>query len=289
MKKNLSKIFFMFICTILAISMTGCSWFGNKDETSKNLTDNVGILLSVEDLKNEFEEVGSVKYFFKPFYNVEQTTEFTFHFNSVVDPVKAITVHTDSKCEESSTVYQINDGYITEKGEDVVVKPLTPVLKTDARTDSQKSGIWGYAPIYYLCIRYDLDSTSVKKLDEPIVVPFTIKNDISTPNAYTNISDEGIISVKWLPVNGASSYKIYRSLPFGYKPEAKNKTREECAYIGDVLKLVDTVDSSTTEYIAKGDSIFSDTSIKDNSYVDSSGYVQHQNDEFRIYLLYNCC
>lgn len=75
----------------------------------------------------------------KPFYYVEQNTEFTFHFNSYVNPFTAITVHTDSKCGLNSMVYQYNTGYSTGSGMDVVVSPFQPVLNT---TDEKKVGIW---------------------------------------------------------------------------------------------------------------------------------------------------
>ena len=126
--------------------------------------------ITIEELKNQFKASGvddSNKYMFKPFYNVEPNTEFTFHFNSKVDPIKAITVHTDEKCDYLSLVWQINEAYWTEDGIDVIVGPSSTgtVLYTEGRNGAEK-GVWGYAPIYYLCIKYDLDSKEVKKLDE---------------------------------------------------------------------------------------------------------------------------
>lgn len=170
--------------------------------------------LTVADLKNQFLAAGvdnSNKYMFKPFYNVAQTTEFTFHFNSKVDPVKAITVHTDEKCDYQSLVWQINAGYWTEDGVDVVVKPSSSTVLYSENRNGEAKNNWGYAPIYYICIRYDLDSKEVKKLDEPIIIPFTIKNEISTPTVYANIDEKGNFSVKWNKVDGAVAYKVYSS------------------------------------------------------------------------------
>ena len=206
--------------------------------------------VTVADIKAEFGETeNDVKYAFKPFYNVEQTTEFTFRFKSNVDPIKAVTVHTDARCLEDSTVYQLNDGYKTADGVDVVVKPRTPVLGAKDRKDYVANGVWGYAPIYYLCVRYDLDSTTVQELKEPIIIPFTVKNEISTPTAYANISNDGVFSVDWLPVQGASEYRIYQvSMP---SSKVRNKSREEVAYCADAgkMKLVSTVKSNVNSYV----------------------------------------
>ena len=242
-----------------------------------NSSGGTGKYMTVSDIKAEFGENSSTssKYMFKPFYNVEQTTEFTFRFKSNVDPIKAITVHTDSKCDENSTVFQFNDGYKTSEGVDVVVKPREPVLGVKTRSDIQSGYYWGYSPIYYICIRYDMDSTTVKKLEEPIIIPFTVKNYISTPTAYANISKEGVFSVDWLPVAGAKEYRIYSCMA----PDAKirNYTREELGYAGEntKLKLVKTVDSSVTSYI--NDSVHPDNlyAQKDSKYFIT--YISTQN------------
>ena len=269
MKKSFKKFGIIAILIVLSMSVIGCNskekqetinQTGNNSSIENGLSDDNNLAggnalagngsFTIADIKNEFSALGtSSNYTFKPFYNVEQTTEFTFHFNSMVDPIKAITVHTDSKCEESSTVFQLNDGYKVENGIDVVVKPRKAVLGEDARKNAVKDGIWGYAPIYYLCIRYDLDSTEVRKLDEPIVIPFTIKNEISTPNAYAHISNDGTFFVRWFDVEEAVSYNIYRSFFGSIKKETKEMTREECAYMGEVVKLVKNVDASTLEFI----------------------------------------
>ena len=231
---------------------------------------------TVAELKNEFGS-SELKYMFKPFYNVEQNTKFAFNFNSEVDPVKAVTVHTDAKCEEASTVYQINDGYRTENGVAVVVKPRNAVLGSDDRNDPQK-GVWGYAPIYYLSVNYDLDSTEVVKLDEPIIIPFTIRHKVSTPNAYADIDNTGTFSVKWLPVENAVAYKVYR----GRSLETSEYTSAEIAYSQSSFKLIETVDDSTFQYRPKyedyevKDGVVYDVFNDDNLYI-RDGKVNWQN------------
>ena len=290
-KKISSKSILLILVLITTLLFSGCSLFnnGNHDDV-KNISNN-GVETDVQtftiaDLKGEFTTLGTStenKYLFKPFYNVEQTTEFTFHFNSFVDPVKAVTVHTDSKCEENSTVFQINDGYYVSDGVDVVVKPRKAVLGDNKKV---KDGIWGYAPIYYLCVRYDLDSTTQKKLDEPIVIPFTIRNEVSTPNAYAEISNDGIFKVKWLAVDDAVSYNVYRT--FG--SIVTELTAEERAYAMDInLEKVATLNSSTLEFIDNGKED-KGSWISENkngaNYIKSTGYVTSQNNECLLYRYY---
>lgn len=202
---------------------------------------------TIGDLKAEFKAAGiddDNKYMFKPFYNVEPDTEFTFHFNNKVDPIKAITVHTDEKCDYLSLVWQINSAYWTENGIDVIVKPSnkTTILYSEGRNDVTKENVWGYAPIYYLCIRYDMDSTEVKKLDNPIIIPFTVKQNISTPTLYANIDEKGTFSVKWNPVKNAVAYKVYEAYS-----ASSTWTEAELGYRKE-LKLVTTLDASKLEF-----------------------------------------
>ena len=225
MKKNWIKYCGLLLLVVCICSvLIGCAFRkNNKPENTDTVTGGESVISSggkglytIAQLKAEFEEDAS-SYEFKPFYNVEQTTEFTFHFNSEVDPIKAVTVHTDAKCEPSSTVYQTNVGYRTETGVDVIVGPRKPgmtVLESEARTDYKKNdAIWGYATIYYLCVRYDMDSVTPKKLENPIIIPFTIKQEVSTPNAYADIDQNGSFRIKWDEVPGAVSYRIYKCLP----------------------------------------------------------------------------
>ena len=290
-KKFSSKNILLILVLITTLLFSGCSLFNNGNQedvknVSNNDVDTNVQTFTIADLKGEFTTLGTStenKYLFKPFYNVEQTTEFTFHFNSFVDPVKAVTVHTDSKCEENSTVFQINDGYYVSDGVDVVVKPRKAVLGDNKQV---KDGIWGYAPIYYLCVRYDLDSTTQKKLDEPIVIPFTIRNEVSTPNAYAEISNDGIFKVKWLAVDDAVSYNVYRT--FG--SIVTELTAEERAYAMDInLEKVATLDSSTLEFIDNGKEDKGNwMSEKKNgaNYMKSTGYVTSQNNECLLYRYY---
>lgn len=282
------RVFLLWLIVILAaVSLVGCNLIRSNDsnknqnsnimsgiggENSENLITENTTYTTIEKIKSEFIPLGikENKYQFKPFYNVEQTTEFTFHFNSNVDPVKAITVHTDAACEENSTVYQVNDGYKTTKGVDVIVKPMKPVLATDDRKDYNNTNYWGYSSIYYLCVRYDMDSEEVEKLESPIIIPFTVKNKIATPFANANIRADGDFSVTWKPVENAKSYKVYRSFASNGRDFVD---RAKYAYVGDFLEEYKILDANTTECLI------------DNSDSIVNGYVRTQNMK-RGYIYY---
>lgn len=289
MKRNKRVLLAVFLTVILIFSLSACF---NKDDKEARRKEYIKLIeaepktFTLAELKSEFEDTQefssefSGNYTFKPFYNVDQTTEFTFHFNSEIDPVKAVTVHTDSKCEDNSLVFQINDGYKTENGVDVVVKPgkvIGIILNSEERNDYSEDAKWGYASVYYLCVKYDLDATEPTKLEKPIIIPFTIRNEIDTPTARAKVDEKGNIFVEWDKVENAVQYKIY-----GATSSVDGYTREECGYLGDHLKLIDTVDGDVFKtyrlYKYALDDENEDISTPEcNMHVDSDGYVRIQN------------
>lgn len=290
MSKNKRKFLVALLATILTVSLSAC-WNkdNNNDEKDKevvNLFETEAKTYTLAELKSEFSNMESItsefsgNYTFKPFYNVEQTTEFTFHFKSEVDPIKAITVHTDSKCEDNSLVFQFNDGYKTDDGVDVVVKPrgaMGIILNSEERQDYSEDAKWGYASVYYICVRYDLDATEPTKLEKPIIIPFTIRNEIDTPSARAKIDENGNLFVEWDKVENAVQYKIYSS-----SASVEGLRREECGYMGDHLKLIETVDAETFKTFrfykyTYDDETKDSTSPEYNMYIDSEGYVRTQN------------
>lgn len=275
MNKKITSMISLILVT--SIIFTGCGknkeQLVNKLETKIEQTQeetSTKEQIDIASIKNKYGSIDDKA--IKPFYNVEQNTQFTFHFNSKVEPVYAVTVHTDKKCDENSIVYQINDGYITENGVDVVVKPGKPVLNTSDRVSGELENYnWGNAPIYYLCIRYDMDATQPTLLNDPIIIPFTIKNKISTPNLSCKINDDGAFSLVWQPVEGAVSYNIYEANRVKDISEAVNLTRAEAGYVGDHLNLLTTVKSSITSF-----NDFNNDNTE-NTIKDTNGYIYNQN------------
>lgn len=97
------------------------------DSSLESTTKTDGVM-TVADLKRKHGSLD--EQVIKPFYNVNQDTYFSFHYNSMVEPQFAVTVHTDSKCELNSTVHQVTYGFVNKEkgGLDVVVMPGTPFL-----------------------------------------------------------------------------------------------------------------------------------------------------------------
>lgn len=217
-----------------------------KEETTSKQVEQAS---TISELKQKYN-VDNSKYI-KPFYNVEQNTQFTFHFNSKVEPIKAITVHTDPSCDINSTVYQINSAYLNEngKGYDIVVKPGSPVLNSSARKEGELSKYnWGNAPVYYLSINYDMSANTPTKLSNPIVVPFTVRRKISTPNIEARITKDGSFTLSWKPVKNAVKYNIYSEDNVKSSSQAVNIPRSQAGYAGDHLELLATIDSSKTSF-----------------------------------------
>lgn len=253
-------------------------------ETNKNNTNNE--VNTSDDLSSESVKILDIKNKYgtldkkeiKPFYNVDQKTQFTFHFNCTdIEPEYAVTVHTDSKCEENSLVYQINDGYLINDGLDVVVKPGSPVL---LETNDTTRYTWGKAPVYYLSINYDMDATTPVKLETPIVVPFTVKSSLSTPNLIASIDTSGMFEIQWKPVDGAVKYNVYEANYVRRESPSFGMLRAECGYVGDHLNLIATVDGSETTFneftLNNGTNIQTDVNgyvVSQNTFIPSNYYI----------------
>ena len=236
--------------------------YENDETQSKKSVDSVAESLIQKYNVSESEQIA-------PFYNVDMDAEFMCHFRSDVNPVWAVTVHTDAECGIDSMVYQINDGYKTESGTDVVVKPGRAVLGYGKDTGDY---VWGYAPIYYLCIRYDMESDTVNRLDNPVVVPFTVKSEISIPNVTASVNENGQFEISWNAVAGAAGYNIYYANPVKNNSPAKGMTRAECGYMGDHPELLATVGEDVTTFLDFGKDGNGNTMITSDGYVNSENF-----------------
>lgn len=242
---------------------------GEDARQSQNVAETAGLDgITSFDIKAKYGTADSIE--IAPFYNVQQDTAFLFHFNSSVNPVSAITVHTDAKCQQDSMVYQINDGYHTDDGMDVVVKPGEPVL--NAGKEKLENYNWGYAPIYYLCIRYDLESEKVQKLENPVIVPFTVKAKVSTPNVSSCVNTQGQFEIQWDKVTDAVSYNIYEASGTKEISETEGLCRAECAYIGDHLNLLASVDAEQNSFCDFHCDGTGNTLVLENGYVSQENF-----------------
>lgn len=216
-----------FICAA-ALIMSGCSKSSvsenskadskQENKTGSIVSQNVrsyGSTVSVADIKAAYEVDDSKE--IMPLYNVAQTEAFTFDFNFDgyevgLDLYDYVSVHTDSACEQESEIYytagmEPHDGVTT-----ITVAPMSPVLNTESQSKAyvyEDTDMWGNAPMYYIAIHYDMDADTPVKLDEPIVIPFTVKNEVQAPNAKGVVDATGRFKLVWEPVEGAEKYRIY--------------------------------------------------------------------------------
>ena len=252
MKKKFKKGIMLAVLT--SVILSGCKAAGmpntvnksGKETTAEEVIEVHKKYSSIEELKKKYasEECFEIK----PLYNLPKDMKFTFRFHSEIDPYKAVTIHTDRKCEANSMINVVSGGFSTPDGVDVLIVPSTPVLDCVDRLD-YGSSTYGYAPIYYLCIRYDLDASIPTKLEEPIVIPFTIKGDVQTPTAYPGISQDGTFYVKWNPVDGADGYRIYEAYADADEYERLGSVpRRENAYVGEHLHLLADLPADQTEF-----------------------------------------
>ncbi len=230
---------------VLAVSilLTGCSSAENGSDAdstgssstgtgSSSVSDNskpdiggqisaLGATVTAEDIKKAYGTDGATEVM--PLYNVSETESFTFDFNFdyydtdidvSLDLYDFVSIHTDSKCLEASSIYYTAD--ITDNGDGtftLTVGPMAPVLGTDSQDSDyvhEKIDSWGNAPMYYIALHYDTESTEPKKLDTPVVIPFTVKHEVDAPNVKGVVDEKGIFSLRWEPVEGAEKYIIYK-------------------------------------------------------------------------------
>ncbi|MDM5279805.1 transglutaminase domain-containing protein [Paenibacillus silvae] len=150
-----------------------------------------------------------------PMYNVAQDEEFTFKFKGDLNKIdyysnEIISVHTDIKGLKASRVRWLID----YKDNSVSVRPMGwGVLSSDSmRTKGNSS--WGGAPIYYIRLNYDPDAENPTLLDEPIIIPFTVKSELPVPKLRYEIDKDRRFKLVWDKVEGATGYKIYHRLDF---------------------------------------------------------------------------
>lgn len=192
-----------------------------EKQTESTVSQNIktyGATVSVADIKAAYNVDDSSE--IMPLYNVEQTESFTFDFNfdgyemdlSELGLYDYVSVHTDAACEKESEIYytagmEVNDGVTT-----ITVGPMEPVLKTKFQSEAyayEDTDMWGNAPMYYIAVHYDMEADTPVKLEEPIIIPFTVKNQVQAPNAKGVVDSTGRFKLEWDPVEGAEKYIIY--------------------------------------------------------------------------------
>ncbi|WP_186579835.1 transglutaminase domain-containing protein [Aquibacillus kalidii] len=218
---------YMICVVIVLLLLAGC--VGNKEASKseedlkqENVTDTKksnGKEATVLDIKKKYGEES--KQSIMPMYNVEKNKEFTFEFKadmSELNSTEIISVHTDSKVLPESDI-QADVSAFLMYDPDKQVTPITvepsyfaPLQVIGSQSDE---ATWGNAPMYYIRVNYDLNTPEPVKLKEPMIIPFTIKTGVATPNLKASIGSDGRLSLKWSEVEGAEQYNIYQANPMG--------------------------------------------------------------------------
>lgn len=213
-----------------------------------------GATVTVSDIKSAYGESDDDSVM--PLYNVAQDESFTFTFNfdcyeTDIGLYDYVSVHTDSACAEESAIYYTAD--LDSDGEisTLTISPMAPVLETDSQEEAyvyEDEEIWGNAPIYYIAIHYDMESGEPEKLENPIIVPFTVYQEVEAPNVKGVVDESGRLKLTWDPVEGAEKYIVYK-LTNGSLWTGENNEPLNGAQTGySELSLVRDYETTETEY-----------------------------------------
>lgn len=214
----------------LTLLMTGCAKNGGTSlDTTSSATSgttsgttsgggmqNYGAVISVADIKAAYGVTESADVM--PLYNVAPDEVFEFKFKmdyydsfTDIEPWDMVTVHTDPSCSEQSKLYS-SALFDPEDGKTLRVAPIGGVLTTDSEEQTyleDRTEVWGNASMYYLAVWVDLDAEGYVKLDEPVIIPFTIRHDLAIPTLKGVVDSTGRFKLVWDPVEGATGYNVY--------------------------------------------------------------------------------
>lgn len=213
------------VCLVAALLATGCgeseSGSNDSDKTKTQEGTNTvsvgkyGANITVADIKQQYDaEDTSVM----PLYNVAEDEAFEFNFKADLEDeyiVDIVTVHADKECKEESIIYTYQSITPTESGSTVKITPVSGVLLNDTQEEEyleEDKAIWGNAPIYYISINYDMEADTLVKLDNPIIIPFTVRQEVEVPNVKGVVDSTGRFKLTWDAVEGATEYRIYKLL-----------------------------------------------------------------------------
>ncbi|WP_315794531.1 transglutaminase domain-containing protein [Paenibacillus sp. BIC5C1] len=239
----------MFMLTLL---LAGCQSNDKESSPSENNPTEIVEGSSVLSLKQKYGSESNKA--IMPMYNVAQDEEFTFRFKAdlrknSLSASDIISVHTDIKALESSKVYaipEINDNNVS-------IEPLgSGVLSSDSLNNTHQSS-WGGAPIYYIRLNYDPDAEKLTLLNQPIIIPFTVKSELPVPNLRYEIDKDRRFKLVWDKVEGATEYKIYERSDLTYFDTNKPVTGAEDAFNNSLpLDLAVTTETSFNDFLRDG-------------------------------------
>lgn len=152
---------------------------------------------------------------------------YDFSQDSVSEWSEIITVHTERHCQEVSRLVTGVTVESSKEGCRVEIHPIEQALAS--KSDQQLPQSWGSAPVYYLAIRYDQKVAEKRKLDQPVIVPFTLQSPCDVPNLKGEVDEEGVFRLRWDPVEGAEEYRVYN---YWYSEDESAKEAASGAWSG---------------------------------------------------------
>lgn len=188
-----------------------------------------------------------------PAYNLGQEQKLVFDFAldyenieyGLVEESGLVTVHTAPSCGAESEIACYVETEERDGGTRLTVAPADPVLANDSLSresvetfeNNSASGsleeyrtFWGCAPVYYICLHYDIGSGEPVKPETPRVIPFTVKSESEVPNLVGTVNDQGELTLSWSPVEGADYYTVYQYLPSGSWVGSSNESSKGAEY-----------------------------------------------------------
>lgn len=214
----------------------------NNETESKSESENVEAVVkdsnfkTIQDLKDYYNYKNNI---LSPIYNVSQEGEFEVRFKTTKTlPENAVGVYTNKECNDESKIETVVSIEKSGEGQKVVIKPYAKILSKSTDVG------WGNAPIYFIKLDYDLDSDSISKLNEPLIIPFKTENIVEAPILKYTISENGIFKLNWSRVNNAISYRIYKTDSI----YTNNETGASTGYKDNIPKLITEVSSDTLEW-----------------------------------------
>lgn len=203
LKKKL--IIIVSVVLLLAVGGVVAFLFFNKEEAPpppplEPITDKQ---VTIAELKEKYKYQDNK---ISPLYNVSPTEQFKITFNSYLGDIPAselITVHTHEGLGTDST---IDIELVPETYE---VGPSTFTIKPKESVLTKTDGSWGMNHMYYIKVNYDLDSNTPTRLEQPIVIPFTIKGTAENVDLVGEVAPNGQFQLTWLPLTeGSTSIQV---------------------------------------------------------------------------------
>jgi len=226
MKKKIVSI--MLATMLVMTSLTGCGT-GNAEvatggaqnhstDTAQGLSNTISEGEDVFSfIQSNFAASALPEDYNQPLYNLPANHVFTFECSDKAGNIAydAFKVYDNTDYENvSGMVYNKN----TYENGKITIAPDGALALNENGSYNVNDGTWGSLNQLYL-VQY-LDLNTGEKLERPIVTPFTIQHDLTSPAITQSVDDSNSYELSWKAVPGAVEYRIYEHFgSAGYKLE----------------------------------------------------------------------